>query len=275
MNSRDADAYAAEADVLAAEGRTNDVEPALQKAADLSPEDWRWPFRLGLADIDRGKAEEAIGHLKTAAQLASDNAWIYLDLGNAYLALDRLGEAQQALQRSIALQPGFGAYTTLGAVLLLSGDYRAAIQVNRKALEFNRSDYLTWGNLADAYSWSGDHTRAAEAFRQAILLAEKQRTETPEDSSLLVTLAGYYAALHDEAHALPLLRKTAVLTPNVPDVAFGIGEGYELLNRRELALQWIGKALSLGYPVRNVEQSPELAGLRQDKRAAALLANEH
>lgn len=271
LDSRSADAYAAQADVFSAEGRSADVEPSLQKAADLSPNDWRWPLRMGLADLDRGNPQEAITHLQRAAELAPDSAWVQLDLGNAYLAMDRFDEAQQALQRSIDWQPGFAAYSTLGALLLLKGDYPGAIQASQKAISLNEADYATWGNLADAYQWAGDRAPAVEAFHKAITLAEKQREETPEDTELLTLLSGYYATLRDEQHALPLMRTLAVLAPGVPDIAFSVGESYELLGQREEAIQWITKAIAAGYPAQNLRRSPELAALLRDKRVALLV----
>jgi len=267
-----AEAYAAQADVFSAEGRAAEVEPALQKAADLAPADWRWPLQMGLADLDRGNPKEAITHLQHAAELAPDSAWVQLDLGNAYLALDRFDEARQSLQRSIDLEPGFAAYSTLGALLLLQGDYPGAVNANKRALSLNGEDYLTWGNLADAYQWAGDHAHAAEAFNKAIALAEKQLAETPEDTELLSLLSGYYATLRDEQHALPLMRKLAVLAPGVPDIAFSIGENYELLGHREQAIQWITRAIAAGYPAQNLRRSPELAAFLRDQRVNALLA---
>ena len=135
----------------------------------------------------------------------------------------------------------------------------------QKALTLSPNDYTAWGNLASGYMWSpGGHEHAIEAYRKAIELAEVTRKETPEDPLLLAVLGGYYAAVGDADHSLPLLRQAVALSPDNPDVLFRVGEGYEILHQRGPAIRFIAKSIALGYHESELQRSPELAALRAD-----------
>ena len=130
-------------------------------------------------------------------------------------------------------------------------------------------------NLASGYMWSpGGHDHAIEAYRKAIELAEVTRKETPEDPLLLAVLGGYYAAVGDGDHSLPLLRQAVALSPDNPDVLFRVGEGYEILHQRSEAIRFIARSLALGYHESELQRSPELAALRADPRFQQALRSE-
>ncbi len=108
---------------------------------------------------------------------------------------------------------------------------------------------------------------------KAIDMAEAARKESPQDSMLLASLAGYYATIGDASHALPLLRQAVALDPDSADVLYIAGDGYELLHKRDQAIPLIANALALGYHSIQFVHEPELAALRQDKNfKKALLA---
>jgi eukaryotic-like serine/threonine-protein kinase len=105
------------------------------------------------------------------------------------------------------------------------------------------------------------------AYQRAIALALEEVKKTPEDPYLPSVLGRYYAGLHDREHALPWIRKSVALAPNDPSVMERVAESYEELGMRSEALEFIGKALRMGYSVSYAKSDPALKALRRDPGA--------
>jgi tetratricopeptide (TPR) repeat protein len=275
LDPRSADAYGAQSEVFDAEGRSADAIASVQKAMDLAPDYWRWPLLLGSYYFSAGKLKEAAEEFQKATQITPDNTLALLDLGLVSIQLDRLDEARVNLEKASQLEPNYSAFSGLGTLLWMQGKYPESVEMYRKAVDLNPTDYNAWGNLAQGYLWSpGGKERAMKAYGKAIELAEAARKDTPEDAQLLAVLGGYYAAVGKADQALPLLRQAAALGPDNPDVLFQAGQGYESLHRRDDAIRLITKALALGYFSSEFERAPDLASLRSDPRFQTALREE-
>ncbi len=265
LDPHSADAYGAQSEVFHAEGRQADAIASVERAMDLDPEYWRWPVVLGSYYFADGRLQEAAEQFAKATQITPDNAIALGDLGQASLQLGRFDLAQANLEKAAELEPSYPTFSALGTLLELNGKYAESVTMYQKAMALSPNDYKAWGNLASGYMWSpGGHEHAIEAYHKAIELAEVTRKETPDDPLLLAVLGGYYAAVGDGDHALPLLRQAVALAPDNPDVLFRAGEGYEILHQREPAIRFIAESIALGYHETELQRSPELAALRAD-----------
>jgi eukaryotic-like serine/threonine-protein kinase len=275
LDPHSADAYGAQSEVLSAEGREADAIASVERAMDLAPDYWRWPVLLGSYYFADGRLQEASDEFAKAAHITPDNVIALRDLGLASLQLGRFDVARTNLEKVAELEPSDSAFSALGTLLELQGKYAESVTMYQKALALSPNDYTAWGNLASGYMWSpGGHDHAIEAYRKAIELAEVTRKETPEDPLLLAVLGGYYAAVGDGDHSLPLLRQAVALSPDNPDVLFRVGEGYEILHQRSEAIRFIARSLALGYHESELQRSPELAALRVDPRFQQALRAE-
>ena len=274
LDSTSAEAYGAEAEVYSAEGRDSDAIAAVQQAIAMAPDDWRWPVLLGAYYYNDGRLNDAATQYQNAVSISPDNAIALQDVGLADMQLDRLPQAEKSLEKSLDLQPSFAGYTDLAEIYKSEGNYQKAIDTSKKALALNQTNYLAWGNLGSAYLRAPNgRDEAIKNYMKAIDMAEAARKESPQDSMLLASLAGYYATIGDASHALPLLRQAVALDPDSADVLYIAGDGYELLHKRDQAIPLIAKALALGYHSIQFVHEPELAALRQDKNfKKALLA---
>jgi len=88
-------------------GRTDEALPHLRLAAQLDPDNARAHQKLGAGIARQGLEAEALPHLERAARLAPGNAEYQWRLGDQYRRLGRLAEAKAALERSLALDPGY------------------------------------------------------------------------------------------------------------------------------------------------------------------------
>ncbi len=275
LDPHSADAYGAQSEVFNAEGREADAIASVERAMDLAPDYWRWPVLLGSYYFADGRLQEAADEFAKATQITPDNVIALRDLGLASLQLGRFDVARTNLEKVAELEPSDSAFSALGTLLELQGKYAESVTMYQKALALSPNDYTAWGNLASGYLWSpGGHDHAIEAYHKAIELAEVTRKETPEDPLLLAVLGGYYAAVGDGDHSLPLLRQAVALSPDNPDVLFRVGEGYEILHQRSQAIRFIAQSLALGYHESELQRSPELAALRADPKFQQTLRAE-
>jgi eukaryotic-like serine/threonine-protein kinase len=265
---RSAEAHAELAEAYRKQDRIDDAKKEFQTAIDLDSDNWRWPYLLGALQIDAGDLKSAEQNLNVALAKTPDNARVLYDLGLVYQKQDDLAKAQSALEQSVALDPRADPMMALGNVLLQQNNASKAIGMYQRAVQVSPSAYDAWGDLGLAYLASGQQEQqAAEAFRKAITLAQAEIKKTPEDPYLASVLGRYYANLHDEAHALPWMRKAVALAPTDPNVIERVGESYEALGNRREALSYVAKALKLGYSVSYAKSDPALKSLRNDPDA--------
>jgi tetratricopeptide (TPR) repeat protein len=96
---------------------------------------------LGELYASHGAHAEALGPLRTAAQLAPQSFDAWHNLGRSLCLLKRYGEAVPALQKAAALNPGyFDTLNLLAAALHASGDDAAALPVLERAHALNPAD---------------------------------------------------------------------------------------------------------------------------------------
>ncbi len=112
------------------------IEPALENAQRLDPEDYRWPYYLGAYHQDQRRLEEAIGQLERAHELRPDDLAIDVRLGQLALLSDRPEEARAYFELARGSEE-FAALALygLGRSASLRGDDAAAVELFQAALE--------------------------------------------------------------------------------------------------------------------------------------------
>jgi len=272
LDSRNAEAYSALAELYYRQGRTADVEPTYRKSVELDPENWRLANEFGFYYMRAGKFDLAAAQYQMAVNLTPDNARAQNNLGTSYWRQNRLPEARASLEQAIRLEPMALSYFNLGRVLEDEGKYPQAVEMLRKAIEFDPSSYPAWGYLGSVYLRMGaDSAKVREMYLKAISLAEGSRKQRKNQSGLLLDLGEYYARVGKEWEGATLLRQAAALAPDSPGALHQVAIGFELLHHRDEALKWAQRALSLGLPVADLEKDPELSALRADRRYGAII----
>ena len=71
--------------------------------------------------------------------------------------------------------------------------------------------------------------------------------------------------------AVSYLDRALQISADKPFVLYYAGYVYEQLGQRDKALEFIGRALALGYPLQEIERDPWLTDLRADERFNQLL----
>lgn len=270
LDTLNAAAYGALAELQTRQGRTELVEATLQKAVSLAPGDWLLNMQLGTHYLDSGKWVQAGEQFRHAVELVPDNPRAHNNLGLAYRGLDRLDAAAGAFRKALDLEPTFIRFRNLGMVLAEAGKYPEAVQALGQSIEMRPQQYRAWGILASVYvNQHADAAKVRDTYLKAIALSADLLKETPKDEYLLADIGGYYAALGNDKRSLPLLAQAAALAPDTPEVLYQVAVGYELLHHRDEAMRWLAKSRAGGYPSGAIARNPLLAALRADPRYAS------
>ena len=130
-------------------------------ASRLAPRDFRWIYLLAKLDQQAGDVAEAIRGFKVVIALRPEFVAAPVNLGNIYLELNRLDDAQLSFQNASTIDKSSAvAYYGLGQVALSKRNYAEAVTYFQKSLELapgaNRIHY----SLAMAYRGLGDAENA-------------------------------------------------------------------------------------------------------------------
>lgn len=204
-----------------------------------------------------------------ALQLTPDNSAVYVNLGAAYLDSGDpklLAEAEQALKKSIIINPTYAAYANLGNLYGLQHRFADSIVATQKALEISDQDYEVWNNLAEDYDWVGNHNKANASRQQAIQLLEQAVSQNPQDEKAQASLAALLAKNGAKAQSLAKIQTSLALSPNSWYVLGEVADAYELLGDRQRAIKYLELALQNGFPPEQLNGDADLVGLLADPR---------
>ena len=269
---RSADALREKGRAHSALGQTKEAEQAFRGALDLRSSDWATHNFLGALLLTGGRLEEAEAEFRRVIVLTPDNPRGYTNLGAVCYRDGRLEEAEGVFRRSVAIRATGPALSNLGATLFFLGRYDEAARAFEGAVQQNDRDARVWLNFGRARHESpGMQEKARAPLERAIALGEEQLKVNPRDAELLADLADAHAMLGHPGPAGELSARALKLAPDDSDVLRTIAEVDEALGHREAALRKVGRALAAGCPRWEIERSPSLAALRQDRRYADVL----
>ena len=161
----------------------------------IDPTRARAALQRGQAALERSELEAALSAFQQAGQADPSNIETFSYLGLIYRKLDRLAEAESALQQALALEPTRAvAWFQLAQVYGLQRDARRAL-----------------GALANTYRFAQNPMRAEEILRN---IAENEAADTLRNAAL-ETLRLY--RLPAEAVLVPPLPANPGIAPlNIP-----------------------------------------------------------
>jgi serine/threonine-protein kinase len=269
LDPKDAQALGGLARSYEKSGRIADAEKTFQEAIALRADDWTGYNNLGAFYERKGKYPQAIAAYQQALKITPDNAEVYSNIGSAYI--DQGGEkalppAEQALKKSIELNPGYPAFANLGMLYMQEHRYAEAAAATEQALKINGNDYMVWNNLMVAYQGAQEPDKATAARHKAVELAEKVVARNPRDATATSTLASLYAAGKMNDKALAFIRTSLALAPDDANALSNIGEAYEFMGDREQALKYIEQSIAKGYALDDIRNTPSLQALIADPR---------
>jgi Tfp pilus assembly protein PilF len=216
-----------------------DALPALQRAAELLPEDAEVHANLGTGLLGAGRYAEAIASLRRALEIRPEDADAHSNLGNALRADGQIEAALASYRTAVRIRPGHaGSHSNLGNMLQSIGRPEQAVDSYRSALELQPEEAASHNNLAIALLAIGRPDEALTSARRAIELAP----ESPEAHS---TLGNALLDLGQFEQAEDAYRGALALNPGFADALGNLAIALRLQGRAEEAIGVAHRALEL------------------------------
>jgi serine/threonine protein kinase/tetratricopeptide (TPR) repeat protein len=253
-------------------GSTSDAEKTYKSAIAARPTYWLGYNALGSFYMAVGRYAEAAEMFTRVTTLAPDSFRGYSNLGGAFVLLDRYTEAVTMFQRSIQIRPTYAAYSNLATAYFRLQQYANSAESYHQALAINDQDYVVWGNLGDAYLYSGKRLEAQKAYEKALSLAKMRLKVNPRDASVLGDLAVYYSMVGNRQEAFSYVTRALQQSGySDPDLLFAVAMVHNEFGETSQAVDWLAKALAAGYSARTVLVAPTFNNLHSDPRFQSLL----
>lgn len=143
------------------------AESVFATARELAPEDFRWPYYLGIVEQSKGKLEDAAAAYEAVLELRSDDLPTLLRLGDVYLDRNDTERSRQLYTRARELAPdSAAAHYGLGKVAEARGEHGASVEHFEKTLELDPEATLVHYSLGQAYRKLGDLDKARLHLRR-------------------------------------------------------------------------------------------------------------
>ena len=250
-------------------GRLEKAEETYKQAIKLKPSYWHGYSRLGYFYYIYGRNVEAEKMYSRSIELMTENVLDYNNLIAIYYLLGQNDQAEAMFEKSIAINPGSDAYSNMGTIYFFQRRYADALAMYEEAIKLGVGEdtHVIWANLADSYRYTpGYSEKAPEAYEHAIKLAKKELEIDPGDAQLLSSLAVFYAKSGDSQNALAEISEARKLAPNDVTTIFDCILVFEIIDRRDQAIQALQEYIESGGSIKEVRDHPDLSGLRADPR---------
>jgi len=246
--------------------RPVEAERLLFRATDAHPGNASAFNSLGVLLFQWGRFDEAATQYEYAAALRPDDMKYLANLGSAYLFQGNFASAEMCFQRAIDIKPTKGAYSNLGLMHFYTGDYDAAIENQKAAVELQPNDHLARANLGDTLLAAGRAAEARQAFEEANRMATSALQVNPNDPLTVMDLAWINTGLGEQDEARRLIDRAMTLVPDDPYVHYYNGLIHNRVGNNSQAFAALQTAMQLGYPTGLLARDPNIENLRGDSR---------
>jgi tetratricopeptide (TPR) repeat protein len=241
---------------------------ALQRTAELLPNDAEAHGNLGAALHDQGQWTEALVSLGKALATQPHDAQLLIDAANATKALGRARDAVALYERALQANPrSVEAHNNLGNAFLELGQLDDAVGCYRRALEIAPQDAQIHCNLSNAFRRLGRLDEALASSRRAIALDRKLGVAHN-------TLGLILAALGQLEQAEASYRQALELNPNDIEALTNLGNVLRDLGKAREAMTAYGSSIELAPKVaeNHCNLGNALLDLQRTDEAAASFA---
>ena len=220
-------------------GQGKNALHALQRAAELLPDDADAHFALGVALRGLRQLNEAMASYQRALAVRPDYAEVHNNLGNILKDLGRLDEAVARFGHALKIKPDYAeAHNNLGIALRGLRKLDAAVASYRRALEINPDFAQAHNNLGSALKDLERPDDAVASFRRALEI-------NPEYAEAHNNLGVALQDLGRPDDAVASFRRALEINPEYAEAHNSLGSALQNLGRLEESAASYRKALAV------------------------------
>ncbi len=218
-------------------GRLHEAETIYRRILDVEPDNFDALHLSGLVCHQKGVSAHAIALISRAVAIQPAHPFAHGNLAMAYLACNRLDDAEACLRKALTLKPDWDdGHNRLGTLFQVRGDVDQAEACFRKALELNAANAEALNNLANIRKERGDLATAEELYKRALTLR-------PELAEAHDNLGALYRRRGELGRAEECYRSALVLRPESAEAHNNLGMVLQLQGRLDEAEACFHKAL--------------------------------
>jgi tetratricopeptide (TPR) repeat protein len=218
-----------------------------ERALAVCPRRAQVSLALGEAQLMAGRLEASLESLRQAVKLDPKNVTAHKVLGDALYLKGQEAEAEQSLKAALALDPKFEpARYALGRIYYQQNRFPEAVQQFQAVIELDPNNYRAHDNLGLCYDALYRDADALRHFLKALDLVYKDH---PDYDSAHADLAGFFLKRNEYEKAFQLAAEAAQRNPRAARNFFLTGKALVGLNKEQLSLRWLERAVELdpGY----------------------------
>ena len=180
--------------LLSAQGRSAEAVKILKRHAELEPGDPITLKALGTELSRLGRQEEAI-HLLEEAWRKTQSTEVGITYGRYLIRVRQWERAEEVLREVAAATPEPKPLAEWAYALVMLERYGEAVQALQQALEINPEFDRAWRGLTDCYIPLGQFSEALEAAERALALDDRHCRNWLAKANALLSLQRYTEAL--------------------------------------------------------------------------------
>lgn len=225
------------------------------------------------------KSEEHLQHTlqysKIALLLDPELAEAHSARGHALSQDNQFEEAGKEFELAIQINPKLsGAYYLYGRMLRSIGNHKKSVKQFEKATLIEPNNYQPWIFLQSAYKNLNLEAEMLKARKQAIKVVRKHIDFNPNDARALYL--GAIALIEEKEidEGVLWLEKSISINPNDISVLYNAACLYSLMDKKEVALNYLDKAIKAGFASRNwIDNDFDLNNIRNHPRFKTIINN--
>jgi eukaryotic-like serine/threonine-protein kinase len=234
---------------------------AFRRAVSVNPYFWGNYNALGEGYLALFDGAKALPEFQKVTELASDNPQGYENIGVVYYRQGKWAEAITQFQKVLTFRPDAVTYSNLGTSYFFLQRYDEAVKMYEKALQINANqDEELWGNLGDAYRWTGQAEKARAAYKRAVVISKMG--PDAQSAAILGDIALYYAKIGDQDQAVRYIRLARSKAPSDLQLIYSEAQAYCLLGQPAKSIAALRQAIAKGYHRKEIADDPEFAKMR-------------
>jgi tetratricopeptide (TPR) repeat protein len=234
----EAECYNAMALVKFSEGKNDEAIEAYKQAIAIAPEQIFVWNNLGNLCMKIQRNDEAMLAFQKALQHNAKDPVAWNGLGTVYFRIGYIDDSITAFRKAIEVAPTLAnSWVGLGESYATIGRDIDAIASFQKAIELNKHFIMPWLKLADIYCRQGSNKDAIKTFQRALLVDAKNYQVWNELGLVLLKINSYEEAATAFTKARELDRSFGWAYSNLALAYAGLGRYHEAIEESKKSLE--------------------------------------